>query len=164
MDTLEGKIAFITGGASGIGLGIARVLFAGGGDHRDLRYRGHAVPARRCADLAAGVGGVASAGEAGIAGRFTPGASGMSVATATRLTKWRVSPKQLDGMPTFVSARLVGVSIGGHAAPVDGRLIDLLLAHKALPPDHADPAAASAAARLPRSRRLGGWRRRWRRS
>ncbi len=52
--------------------------------------------------------------------------------------------ESLDGMPTFVSARLVVVSIGGHAAPVDWRLIDLLMAHKALPQDHADPASASS--------------------
>jgi hypothetical protein len=61
--------------------------------------------------------------------------------------------ESLDGMPPFVSARLVVVSIGGHAAPVDWRLIDLLLAHKALPADQADP--ASAASWLERQFRAG---------
>lgn len=51
--------------------------------------------------------------------------------------------ESLDGMPPFVSARLCAMSLGGHAAPADWRLVDLLLAHKALPSDHADPAAAS---------------------
>ncbi|XVJ58305.1 MAG: hypothetical protein HEQ23_02460 [Tepidisphaera sp.] len=52
--------------------------------------------------------------------------------------------ESLDGMPPFVSARLFVISLAGHAAPADWKLVDLLVAHKAIPADHADPAAASA--------------------
>jgi hypothetical protein len=50
----------------------------------------------------------------------------------------------LEGMPTFVAARLAVLGLGAHTIPVDWRLSDLLLAHKALPTDHADPGSASS--------------------
>jgi hypothetical protein len=52
--------------------------------------------------------------------------------------------ESLEGMPTFVAARLAVLGLGVHAVPVDWRLSDLLLAHKALPADYADPGAASS--------------------
>ena len=52
--------------------------------------------------------------------------------------------ESLEGMPGYVAARLMVFHLGGHATPADWRLVDLLLDHKALPPDHADPASASA--------------------
>lgn len=50
----------------------------------------------------------------------------------------------VDGVPPFVSARVVALGLGGHAVPADWRLVDLLLAHKAIPADHAEPSSASA--------------------
>lgn len=69
----------------------------------------------------------------------------MSLASLIDLPKRdaRAYLDSLEGMPPFVAARLVVFSLGGHAAPVDWRLSDLLIEHRALPADHAEPGSAS---------------------
>lgn len=51
--------------------------------------------------------------------------------------------ESVDGVPAFVSARVMALGLSGHAVPVDWRLVDLLVTHKALPAEHAEPSAAS---------------------
>lgn len=52
--------------------------------------------------------------------------------------------ESIDGVPPYVSARMVALGLSGHAVPADWRLVDLLTAHRALPAEHAEPGAASA--------------------
>ncbi len=52
--------------------------------------------------------------------------------------------ESLDGMPSFVAARLTLFGMGGHAIPADYRLIELLRNAKALPADADSPAHASS--------------------
>jgi hypothetical protein len=55
----------------------------------------------------------------------------------------------LDGVPQFVAARVLLVSLGGHAFPADERLCQLLRSAKAIPADKAP--AAEVGARLERA-------------
>lgn len=49
----------------------------------------------------------------------------------------------LEGVPPFVAARVVLLSLGGHAVPIDERLRQLLVEEEAIDPE-LDPAEASA--------------------
>jgi NAD(P)-dependent dehydrogenase (short-subunit alcohol dehydrogenase family) len=81
---VKGKVAFVTGGSSGIGLGIARVLSAAGmkvvftyrsAAHRDLQQRLLVAPLGKLARLVAhAVVRVAIAGRERAAQRRAPGA------------------------------------------------------------------------------------------
>ncbi|MCE7975435.1 MAG: hypothetical protein DYG92_14115 [Leptolyngbya sp. PLA1] len=63
----------------------------------------------------------------------------------------RASLEALEGIPHFVAARVVLVSLGGHAVPVDERLRDLLAAEKVIAPDLPPAAAGHALERLVRA-------------
>ncbi len=63
----------------------------------------------------------------------------------------RASLESLEGIPQFVAARVVLVSLGGHAVPVDERLRDLLAREKVIGPDVPPVAAGHALERLVRA-------------
>lgn len=60
--------------------------------------------------------------------------------------------ESLDGTPRFVAARVALVNLGGHAAPVDGRILRRLVDHGLV---EADATPESAAAQLERRVRAG---------
>lgn len=57
----------------------------------------------------------------------------------------------LEGVPPFVAARVTLVALGGHAAPLDQRLYDLLVAHGAIDEEPDLPSAASKLERAVRA-------------
>lgn len=63
----------------------------------------------------------------------------------------RAALEALEGIPQFVAARVVLVSLGGHAIPVDERLRDLLAREKVIPPDLTPAATGHALERLVRA-------------
>lgn len=63
----------------------------------------------------------------------------------------RASLEALEGIPHFVAARVLLVSLGGHAIPVDERLRDLLAGEKVIAPDVPPAAAGHALERLVRA-------------